>query len=384
MKKIIIICSLVIIAIQSNSQTTILGSMMSGGINRTYRLYVPAIYDVNHPCPLIINMHGYTSNALQQQLYTGFQPIADTANFLMVYPQGTLDGNGITFWNAGIGNGMVDDIGFLSNLIDTLKSHYNINLNRVYSTGFSMGGFMSHVLAIALNNRIAAIASVSGTFFTYQYPYIATKAIPVLQMHGTSDPTVPYTGSNNMVPVDSTIKFWVKSNHCNAVPIFSIVPNINTTDGCTAEHYLYNNGDNGSTVEFFKIIGGAHSWPSGSVNNGVTNRDIEASKEIWRFFNQYSLVSTGVNDLGNSMEASVYLHPNPSSEYVTVSFDSDNYSTLDISIFNSIGQKVISQLSSNEQKNIIINTAILPVGIYHVQVLADKKKYLYKKLIIVR
>jgi len=384
MKKIFIILLLFAFAIMVDAQTTIIDTIISGGIPRAYRLYVPAIYNVNNPVPLIINMHGYTSNASQQQSYSNFKPIADTANFLMVYPQGTLDGNGYAFWNAGINNGGVDDIGFLSHLIDTLKSKYNINLNRVYSTGLSMGGFMSHILAIALNNRIAAIASVAGTFFTYQYPYTASKAVPVMQIHGTADGTVPYAGGSNMVGVDNTVKFWVTSDHCDTTPVFTAVPNINTTDGCTAEHYVYNNGDNGSTVEFFKIIGGDHTWP-GAFNIGkVTNQDMSASKEIWRFFNQYTLNPTAINEIGNNSCSNLYVYPNPAVESATLSFENRNYSTAEISVLNNMGQKVIAQSCTNGNQTAALNTTSLPAGIYLVQVLFDKKTYSLKKIVVVK
>jgi len=83
----------------------------------------------------------------------------------MVYPNGTKDGSNQPFWNAGISSGLVNDIAFLSALIDSLDLTYNINLNRVYSTGMSNGGFMSHTLACELSNRITAIASVTGSVF---------------------------------------------------------------------------------------------------------------------------------------------------------------------------------------------------------------------------
>jgi polyhydroxybutyrate depolymerase len=152
----------------AQSQTLVVDSIFTGGIYRNYRLYIPAIYTGASARPLIINMHGYTSNAIQQQLYSNFGPIADTANFLMVYPNGTSSG-GSQFWNAGISPLGVNDISFLSNLIDSLKAQYNIDLNRVYSTGMSNGGFMSHTLACELSNRITAIASVTGSIFVSQY-----------------------------------------------------------------------------------------------------------------------------------------------------------------------------------------------------------------------
>jgi polyhydroxybutyrate depolymerase len=88
--------------------------------------------------------------------YGDFRTIADTAGFLLVHPLGTLDPTGTTYWNSGWG-GTVDDIGFTGALIDSIAEAYSVNLDRVYSTGMSNGGFMSYTLACSLSDRIAAI-----------------------------------------------------------------------------------------------------------------------------------------------------------------------------------------------------------------------------------
>ena len=93
------------IAAQSTVQT-----MQHDGLTRSYRLYVPDSYDPNTAVPLVFNLHGYTSNALQQEVYGDFRSIADTANFILVHPDGTLDGSGNRFWNAFGASGGVDDV----------------------------------------------------------------------------------------------------------------------------------------------------------------------------------------------------------------------------------------------------------------------------------
>ena len=136
MKKTLLSLILISTLFAVKAQTTVIDSIYVGGQYRSYRLYVPAIYTGATARPLILNLHGYTSNAQQQQLYSNFMPIADTANFLMVYPNGTYS-SGQRFWNAGLSSALVNDIAFLSALIDSLDLTYNINLNRVYSTGLS-------------------------------------------------------------------------------------------------------------------------------------------------------------------------------------------------------------------------------------------------------
>lgn len=352
----------------AQAQTTIVDSIMSGGIYRTYRLYVPTIYTGATPRPLILNLHGYTSNALQQQQYSNFKPIADTANFLMVYPQGTKDGSGQPYWNAGFSPTQVNDIAFLSALIDSLDLTYNINLNRVYCTGMSNGGFMSHTLACELSNRITAIASVTGGIFTSQYGTKChpTRPIPVMQIHGTADATVPYAGnmSQGMMPIDSVVKYWVTKNGCNPTATFSNVPNTNTADGCTAEHYQYNGGNLGSTVELFKIIGGTHSWPGFPFGGSGTNMDINASKEIWRFFNKYTLSSlTGVNER-DAFSKVLTVYPNPANSVLNFSIDNISNSITSIEITDVLGKVVLSEVTKTNS----VSLEKINKGIYFIMV----------------
>jgi polyhydroxybutyrate depolymerase len=288
MKKTLLSLILISTLFSVKAQTTVVDSIFVGGQYRSYRLYVPAIYTGATARPLILNLHGYTSNASQQQLYSNFTPIADTANFLMVFPNGTYS-SGQRFWNAGISSALVNDIAFLSALIDSLDLTYNINLNRVYSTGMSNGGYMSHTLACELSNRITAIASVTGSIFNTQYGSFChpMRPVPVMQIHGTSDATVPYLGGTSSMPIDTVVKYWVTKNNCNPVATFSNVPNTSIVDGCTAEHYIYSGGTGGSSVELYKILNGGHTWPGFPFGGVGTNLDINASKEIWRFFNKY-------------------------------------------------------------------------------------------------
>ncbi len=371
-----VLFSVILLSIQS--QTTVIDSIYSGGIYRNYRLYIPAIYNGSTARPLILNLHGYTSNASQQQLYSNFMPIADTANFLMVYPNGTSISNQ-PFWNAGISSSLVNDINFLSELIDSLKLLYNIDLNRVYSTGMSNGGFMSHTLACELSHKITAIASVTGSIFTQQYGSSChpTRPIPVMQIHGTADATVPYSGNSTMEPIDSVVRYWVLNNGCNVAPSFSNVPNTNTTDGCTAQHYVYANGNLGSSVELFKIIGGTHSWPGFPFGGVGTNLDINASVEIWRFFRKYQLdLLTSLSDnYHNDIEFSLY--PNPSNSVLNISFNNSENLALEVCVTDIIGNNIILQ---NNRSN-AINIESLNAGIYFLLIKQQSKLIVKRKFV---
>jgi polyhydroxybutyrate depolymerase len=339
------------------AQQTINGSITHDGLTRTYILYVPASYTPGTPVPLVFNFHGYTSNSSEQMFYADFRPIADTANFILVHPMGTLDGSNQPYWNAGFG-GAVDDLGFTSALIDSLSAQYSINPNRIYSTGMSNGGFMSYYLACELSDRIAAIASVTGTMaIGSQLTCSAQHPTPVMEIHGTADGTVPYTGNSTMIAIPSVMDFWVNFNNCSATPVTTPVTNTSTTDGCTAEHSIWTGGDNGVEVEHYKIVGGGHTWPGAPVVIGVTNYDINASKLIWIFFSKYDL-NGAIGALGieenNMSKVSVY--PNPSADFITVE-GMEDWSAATITTLN--GKKVNCSIENQQ-----IDIRSLDKGVY--------------------
>ena len=352
-------------------------SLMHDGIQRDYRLYAPAIYDGSESVPLVINLHGYTSTAAQQEFYGSFTGIADTANFILVAPDGTLDASNTTFWNAfGSPTETVDDIGFLSALIDTIASEYNIDMNRVYSTGMSNGGFMSYTLACQLSHRIAAIASVTGTMVTPNLNACnAQHPTPVMQIHGTADGTVPYLGNpQGFVAVETLVEHWASFNNCNPTPTQTSVPNIDPLDGCTADHFVYSGGDAGSTVELYRINGGGHTWPGAPIDIGVTNHDFSASKEIWRFFSQYRLNElVGVDEFESEFSFSIY--PNPSENVFTIKFDNAEKRTIEI--HNSVGQ-LVNQFNSNAN---LLELNLNESGMYLLSVISDEGIFT-KKLIV--
>lgn len=366
-------------------QQTINDTITHDGLQRSYILYVPATYSPGSPAPLVINFHGYTSNANQQMFYGDFRMIADTAGFLLVHPMGTLDINGQPYWNANWG-GIVDDIGFTGALIDSLASEYNIDLNRVYSTGMSNGGFMSYTLACELSNRIAAIASVTGTMnFNQSLSCNPQHPMPVMEIHGTADPTVPYNGiAGSIESIDNTLGYWVSFNQCDTPAIVTNVPDIDTLDGCTAEHHLYQNGINGVEVEHYKIINGAHTWPGAPIVIGTTNYDIDASFKIWEFFAKYDIKgrisSTGIDHLNeNGLEVKIY--PNPAQDFVTIKW---NESTIiSIRVLNALGVEV-NNIDVNEQNTTSISIQGWSNGVYFMEVDNNEGRHAITKFMIVR
>lgn len=274
---------------QFSNQTFVVGSE-----TRSYRQYLPTGFNaVTEPgLPLIIAMHGLGDN-MTNFSNVGFDNIADTARFLVVYPQGTLNILSQTAWNNGtlLSSGS-DDISFLSMLIDTMFVKYNVDLSKVYLTGFSMGGIMTYHMLCAMPSKIAAIASVSGPMADSD---ISTcnpgRSVPIMHMHGTADATVPYDSaalpSLSLVP--ATLSFWQNNNGCADSSIFNL-PDL-VADGITVDTIRFNSC--GAPVIHWRENGADHQWLYKPVN------DVDATTEIWLFFRDK--IHPGPSQLGDEM-----------------------------------------------------------------------------------
>ena len=375
MKNFLII-GLLLSATLGFSQQTINDTIVHDGLNRNFILYVPASYTPGTPVPLVFNFHGYTSNAEQQMLYGDFRTIADTAGFILVHPNGTIDNTGSTHWNSGWGTG-IDDVGFTSAMIDSIAAEYSIDLGRVFSTGMSNGGFMSYHLACELSNRIAAIASVTGTM-TIIGPSSCNPShpTPIMEIHGTADPTVPYDGNSTMTPIPVVLMHWLGFNNCSPDAVVTPVPDINQIDGCTADHLLYPGGDNGTEVEHYRINDGGHTWPGAIFPIGVTNYDFNASEKIWQFFAQYDINGriVGIEEVEN--ENGIKLSPNPGNGQVELNFGSKNFKEVAIEVSNSAGQIVARRNFENTGASVKMNLSHLESGIYFIRINASSRQTL--------
>jgi polyhydroxybutyrate depolymerase len=351
---------------------TYVDSIFSNGVYRKFRTYVPNIYNVTTLTPLVINLHGYGSNSLQQQSYGNFMPIADTANFIIVHPDGlTLFGS--PFWNAGI-TSTPNDVQFISNLIDYLKTKFAIDTKRIYSCGMSNGGIMSYYLACNLSNRIAAIASVTGSMFQSWFESCSpARPFPIIEIHGTDDSTVPYDGVGSFSSIDSVIKKWVKNNNCNSTAITYSVPNTNSADNSYAVNYKYTGGNLGSSVELYKVFGGSHSWPGAPAIFANTNLDFNASAEIWRFFRQYNLTQFSVPLMltENNWVGNIHVFPNPTSDVIHVNGITDENATY--SVFSIDGKQLTSETSVKE-----VSIAHLNKGIYFLRIKKANSQHIVK------
>ena len=270
-----------LISLNIISQEAVQATLLHDDLEREYILYIPNSYDGQEPFPLVLNLHGYTSNGGEQMIYSNLFEAADTANFLIVHPTGTLNTINEEFWNSGE-IFEVDDIGFLSQLIDYLVLNYNIDSNRVYSTGFSNGGFMSYTLACELSDKIAAIASVTGSMTPETYSSCSPNhPTPILQIHGLRDAVVPYNGLSYIESIPKVMQYWSEYNSCDLEPEILVVDNFDDDYSVNFETYI--NCLNNINIKLILHSAMGHTWP---MRN---NYGVSASNEIWDFVSQYDI-----------------------------------------------------------------------------------------------
>ena len=304
MKKLYLIFIISLATFFAFGQQLTTENLLYDGNNRQYLVYVPQSYSSSLPTPILFAFHGGSGYADDFMNYEAdLRSIADTAGFILVYPQALEDPNdgGSTNW---LHKDPTDhkDIFFVETLIDTLSSVYNIDNSRVYACGYSLGGMFAYELACSLNDRIAAIASVAGACFYGAFANCnITHPTAVLTINGTDDGTHPYNDANgwyfSVAAIDS---FWATSNNTDITPIVTQIPDINTADGSTVERYSWQNGDGCVSVEELKVINGDHDWPSPLTP--WANQDINANVEIWNFVSKYNtsgLINCNTNSIND-------------------------------------------------------------------------------------
>lgn len=383
MKKILTLLVAVAICFAAQAQTT--KTMTYGGVERQYLEYVPSSYNGNSAAPVLFVLHGLGDNMSNMFSSTGFKSIADQHGWIVVTPQAleanvSLFGESMsigTAWNSGVSasvlgsniivNDGVDDSGWMMAILDDLIANYNVDQNRVFVTGFSMGGFMSNRLAIEHGNRITAIASVSGTIGNEVKTLTPNGNVSAMHIHGTGDGTVGYDNADFSVVVmtasvglgaEATVDFWRNFNQCSATPTVTNFPDI-ASDDLTFEKYLYANGNNNTKTAFIKVNGGDHTWYYTPTN------DIDYTTEIYNFFVGDV---TGIEEVDNTI--SVY--PNPASSVLNVRGEN----VKEVRLFNGMGQQV---LSTSQQ---ILNVSMLPAGLYMVNALMQNGHEVTYKVVI--
>jgi polyhydroxybutyrate depolymerase len=269
---------------------------------RTHTLYVPPTIDYSLDLPLVLLLHGRFANAPSQAYASAFNRIAKRDNVIALYPDAIN-----TEWTYGSGLPQYevqahDDDTFLDMLIDNLDTKLPIDRERMYVTGLSNGGLMTQRLACTRADTYAAFAAVAATApLGVTTLCDNTPAIPMLIMMGTADTIMPWQGATATdqsgrpiyvtAPMDNTGAFWANHNGCEGQYEPTNIP----SDDPDSEVQVWRTSDCVSDTEvvIYAVIGGGHVWHGvrdfEDAQLGEVNMDINASEEIWTFFQQYDL-----------------------------------------------------------------------------------------------
>ncbi len=254
--------------------------MQSGGIERSYILHVPPSYDGTHRTPLVLNFHGFGSNARQQAIYSGLPAKGDSAGFIVVTPNGT---GTPQRWNLVTAGG-VDDVAFARELLDRIESQLCVDTQRVFAAGISNGSAFSLRLACEMPDRIArgggrrrdvhaaAVRRAGGR--RHRLPRDRRPVRAVRRRHVEMRHGIACAGGRDGAPPTGRGTMAATRSRANT----SISAHVRTV--------AYSECAGDAAVVLYVIDGGGHTWP-GSIDVprlGGTTHEISATDQIWEFF----------------------------------------------------------------------------------------------------
>ena len=273
-----------------------------GAVPRTYTLHVPprtlrGTGTTVLPYPLVIVLHGSSSDGKTIQTESGMDVVADSALFLTAYPDGTGGRFNVLApdWNAGTCCGGayrdgIDDLAFINSLITHISQHVAVDTKRIYVAGFSAGALMAYYAGCRLSLTVAAVASVEGSLADDNCR--PSKAVSLWAVHGTDDDQVDFNEPSatpliTAVPaiaraLPPSVQYWATLQKCTggSTKAVAAAVSLTTLTGCA----------NAAGIEFNRIFGGTHGWPGGTVEPGSVRpmSDLRASLEMWKFFAKHT------------------------------------------------------------------------------------------------
>lgn len=281
------VVSLFLLSFQSNAQTTTIS--VPGQTNaRTIFVYAPSGIAQNRP--LVISMHGLNQDINYQKGQAKWEQVADTAKFVVVYPAG--EGNS---WDI---NG-TKDTDFILAIIESMVTRYGIDRNRVYVSGFSMGGMNCYNVANKIANKIAAIGPVSG--YLFGNTVASSRPMPIIHVHGNADDVVHYEPYQNQQGVVAMLKKWRDWNQCPSSGTRTTPYPVNKPNSKSIREYW--GPCNNSEVELITLDGKGH-WHSNDDAAGV-----HTTRELWRFFKKQSLSTGPVITLTSPAVTATFMAP---------------------------------------------------------------------------
>jgi len=354
---------------------------------RTYLLHVPPSYVAGTPMSLVIALHGGGGWGVQLQNQSQLSVKADNAGFIVVYPEGVKQPvTGIRTWNAGgccsyAMNQNIDDVGFISALIDTLKTHYSIDTNRIYATGMSNGAFLTYRLACELSHKIAAVAPVAGSMNVSACT--PTRGVPIIHFHSKLDTNVPINGGvgsgasgHYNPPIDSVLNVW--SGYCSCT-----IHNDTVYSGTDYTHIRWSNCVCSNEIHYYLTEDGGHSWAGGvaTPTGDPVSTAINANDLMWFFFQQHTLNCTTTEIVNFDNNKKTYkIYPNPFTSQTTIQLN-DNVTKATLTVYNVVGQ-IIKTIHNITDKTIMLDRGNLNPGVYFIRLTDENKTIITDRLII--
>lgn len=248
------------------------GTILSGGLERHYRAYVPSTYTTDRMYALVVDFHGMQANSYDEELLTGFSRLAEEEGFIVLYPDGR-----DRHWEVGIDAASRVDLQYVVDLLDYLKTIYSIDPRRIYAAGMSNGGGMANRVGCDLAHIFAAIAPVAGAY-AYWQDCNPARPVAVISFHGVEDTVIPFTGKGTVLPaIQDWAAQWAKRNDCDHVPVVT-----DYTDSVQRETWQHCEQD--AEVTLYVVEQHAHGWPGSLIQAELTSQAVYATEMIWQFF----------------------------------------------------------------------------------------------------
>ena len=330
------------------------------GLQRDYLVRTPANHDGT--LPVLFFLHGLGDNITNCNQEFNFGQLAEEFGWAIVVPQARNLGMG-NMWNVGMTNSDVDDAGFLMALLDSLTVQYQLDPDSVFFTGFSMGGFMTHRMAIEHGDRITACAPVSGLIYTAQASLTPVAPVRMLHIHGTNDNVVGYNGYSSAfgmnlgLGVDAILDYWQNANGCSGEPAIDTLPDLKN-DGLRFIRYTYNCG---TDLQFLKVVGGTHTW-----YDNINRYDVDYKDIIYEFFTGHNTPSSVLSRKTGQLQ----VWPNPTNGSLNILFTNHNSPVNEIKVYDVFGKLMNVVVETNNYsplQTVQIDLSRYSDGVYFVQ-----------------
>jgi polyhydroxybutyrate depolymerase len=228
-----------------------LDSMMVSNLERWFVVHLPPQYEPGEPMPIVLNLHGRSSNAIQQRDASRMNQKADEECFIFVYYQAL--GQPTTWFGVLFGEVGQPDMAFFIDLISYLEGQISVDPARIYATGISNGATMVNRLGCEMSDVFAAVAPVAGAHSGLHLCEIV-QPVSMLAVHGTDDQIISFEGSGPDMPsVQTWVEAWAERNGClgnprSEQPYEDVL--LESWDNC----------DDGTAVGLYAVEGGGHTW----------------------------------------------------------------------------------------------------------------------------